>query len=395
MAVNKLSSGQGLLPPITVPLAGGQTYMLPVGQGILGTYGVAPGGQNLTGYTLTGQYLINVGPYSCLQQYDAQLQYWRNLPAADGTPYLISADGANYRLANNTGCPVGAIVTTGLGALTNGFNTVTVTPSAGGSTWNTIVGGSMPSSLISITTTGSGYTVRPTLLFTPPGGQGSTPYIIPTAIAVLTGGSISSVTVLSVGAGLVAAPSITVIPATGDTVGGGAVLTPPQSLTSGSLAHIWPITYGTPLTVAPTFTFTPSSSIVATAIMNFTVTGLSVVTAGASLGSSTVFLATAIPTMTQGTAIVSNAFYDKQVIFPRPAQVVGVTSGAGAITQALNLGGSLGLIIQDAGFGIMTSSVGFAPAVVQMSAAGGGTSTIAFVAANVGATNDQSIIQPI
>lgn len=397
MPIQKMSAGQALYPPMTIPLAGGQTYMLDSGQGVVGLYsGQSAALVGLTGYNLTGQYFVNLGPYCSLQMYDNAMQYWRNVPAANGTPIFVAGDNANFRIANTTGCPVGAIVTTGLGGLTNGFNTVTVTPSAGGSTWNTIVGGSLPSGLVSITTTGSGYQRAPTLIFTPPGNQGSTPYIIPTAIAVLTGNSISSVTVLSVGAGLVAAPLITVIPAIGDSIGGGAVLTPPQSLTTGSLAAIWPITYGTPLTVAPTFTFTPASSIVAQAIMNFTVTGLSIVTAGASLGSSTVFEATASPGQVPGTAIVSNSYYDKQCIFPRPAIINGVTSSAGAISQALNLGGSLGIVIADAGFGIQTTSVGFAPAFILPTAAvGGTTTTVAFAAATVGATNDQCVIQPI
>lgn len=398
MPFQKLGAGTNLYPPMTVSLAGGEVYLLPGGQGVVGTFGATT--QGLTGYTLTGQYMVNLGPYCSLQEYDSSLQYWRNVPAANGTPLVISSDGTNFRIANTTGCPVGAIVTTGLGALTNGFNTVTVTPTAGGSTWNTIVGGSMPSSLISVTTTGSGYTARPKLIFTPPAAQGTTPYIMPTATAVLTGGSISSVTVLSVGAGMVAAPSITVINAPGDTIGGGAVLTPPQSITSGSLAHMWPITYGTPVTVAPTFTFTPSSSIAATAIMNFTVTGLTISTAGASLGASTAFTASSGAGVSpQGpetlTPIVSNTYYDKLCIFPRPAQVGAFTATAGGITQAFLLGGSLGVVIKDAGFGIQGTSLGFVPMYVQYSGAGGATTTLAVIAANVGATNDQCVVQPI
>jgi len=401
MPVNKLGAGQNLYPPMTVPLAGGQTYLLPGGQGIAGTFGSQT--QGFTGYTLTGQYLVNLGPYSSLQMFDSTQQIWRNVPAANGTPIFFSSDGTNYRLANTTGCPVGAIVTTGLGGLTNGFNTITVTPTAGSSTWNTIVGGSCPSGLVSITTTGSGYVYPPQLIYTPV-NQGSSPYIMPTAVAVLTGGSISSVTVLSVGAGMLSPPSITVINRPGDTIGTGAVLTPPQSLTSGSLAHMWPVNYGTPLTVAPTFTFTPASSIAATAIMNFTVTGISVVTAGASLGTSTAFMATSGPGLSpQGpetlTAIVSNAYYDKLCVFPRPAQV-GFFAPAGAISQALNLGASLGVVIKDAGFGIQGTSLGFVPMYLFSSAVGGGTgagigTTMAFVAAAVGATNDQCVIQPI
>lgn len=397
MPVNKLGAGQNLYPPMTIPLAGGQTYLLPGGQGIAGTFGSTT--QGFTGYTLTGQYLVNLGPYCSLQMYDSTQQIWRNVPAANGTPIFFSSDGTNYRLANTTGCPVGAIVTTGLGGLTNGFNTITVTPTTGSSTWNTIVGGSAPSGLVSITTTGSGYIYPPQLIYTPV-NQGSSPYIMPTALAVLTGGSISSVTVLSVGAGMLSAPSITVINRPGDTVGSGAVLTPPQSVTTGSLAHMWPVNYGTPVTVAPTFTFTPASSIAATAIMNFTVTGLTISTAGASLGASTPFTSwSGAGTVPQGpeslTAIVSNAYYDKLSVFPRPALVGGFTATGGGITQAFLLGGSLGVVIKDAGFGMQGTSLGFVPMYTQYAAGGGVTTTIAVIQANVGATNDQCVIQPI
>ncbi len=397
MPVNKIGGGSNLYPPMTIPLAGGQTYLLPGGQGIAGTFGSTT--QGFTGYTLTGQYLVNLGPYSSLQMFDSTQQIWRNVPAANGTPIFFSSDGTNYRLANTTGCPVGAIVTTGLGGLTNGFNTITVTPTTGSSTWNTIVGGSMPSGLVSVTTVGSGYVYPPQLIFTPV-NQGSSPYIMPTAVAVLTGGSISSVTVLSVGAGMLSPPSITVINRPGDTIGSGAVMIPPQSLTTGSLAHMWPVNYGTPVTVAPTFTFTPASSIAATAIMNFTVTGLTISTSGASLGASTAMMSTSGPGLSpQGpetlTAIVSNAYYDKLCIFPRPALVGFFTATAGGATQAFLLGGSLGVVIKDAGFGIQGTSLGFIPMFTFTSAVLPATNTLTVVAANVGATNDQCVIQSI
>ena len=34
MPVNKIGAGTNLYPPMTIPLAGGQTYLLPGGQGI-------------------------------------------------------------------------------------------------------------------------------------------------------------------------------------------------------------------------------------------------------------------------------------------------------------------------------------------------------------------------
>jgi hypothetical protein len=338
--------------------------------------------------------------------YDSQLQYWRNVPAANGTPIFISCDGTNYRVANTTGCPVGSIITNGLGGIANGFNTVTLTPTAGGSTWNTIVGGGLPSGLISVTAAGT-YSIAPQVIFTPSASQGSTPYIIPTGVAVLSSNTITSVTVLSRGAGMVSPPSITVIPAPNDTISGvgGASLTPPQSLTTGILHAAWPNFYGTPLTVAPTFTFTPASSISATAIMNFTATGISVVTTGASLGASTTFMVMvpSLPAAIFGAAYSQgvNAYYDTKSIFPRPATMYGAVS-VGAISHTLFQQGALSIIITDAGFGLQATTLGFTPAYILMAAAGaasvGGGSvnvTQAFCTATVGATNDQVVIQPL
>src|SRR6266404_7666127 len=101
MPVNKLGAGTPLYPPMVVPLAGGQTYLLPGGQGVAGTFGATT--QGFTGYTLTGQYLVNLGPYCSLQMYDSTQQIWRNVSAANGTPIFFSSDGTNYRLANTTG----------------------------------------------------------------------------------------------------------------------------------------------------------------------------------------------------------------------------------------------------------------------------------------------------
>ncbi len=75
--------------------------------------------------------------------------------------------------------------------------------------------------------------------------------------------------------------------------------------------------------------------------------------------------------------------------------VNGVTGATGAISQAILLGGSLGIFISDAGFGIQGTSLGFAPAFIQYSASPAATNTIAFVSAQVGGTNDQCVIQSV
>ena len=202
-------------PPVNVGLAGGATFMIPVGQGNIGPNSNAQYPQLNTGNPTSGEYFIDPGLYSDVQVLDYAMDFWRSITRIPGGNTTIGGDGANYRVANTTGCPVGAVITNHGSGLTNGFNTVAVTPSAGGSVWNTIVGGAI-NATITVTAGGSLYGGIPTIVFAPPATQGSTPYILPTAIAVMSGGAISSVTVIDQGAGLVAVPKITVVPAVGD-----------------------------------------------------------------------------------------------------------------------------------------------------------------------------------
>ena len=295
MAFNKISAGQqlpgGALP---ISLGAGGIFMLPAGQGVVGTFGSVLSPQLASGNELTGQYIIQMGQYSTLQIYDPTLQYWRNIQVSPMGLITVSSDGANYRIANTTGCPVGAVITNVGSSLTNGFNTVTVTPSAGGSVWSTIVGGSI-NTTITITNAGTGFLAPPTLVFTPPASQGTTPYVLPTAVCTLSTGTIGSVTVINEGAGLVAAPTLTIVNQPGDTAGGGAILTVNATLAnSGKLLALYPSAnttqtsgivqagaYGTPQTSVPTFTtFSPASTIAATMIMNFSITGFTNTTAG-------------------------------------------------------------------------------------------------------------------
>jgi len=348
MSFNKISGLSSLpAPALPVSLPAGAVFMLPVGQGAPNTFGNVALPQIGTGNPLTGQYIVNQGQYSNLQVYDASLQYWRNLqPAGNQSLITVSADGANYRLANTTGCPIGALITNNGTGLTNGFNTVTVTPSAGGSVWNTLVGGAI-NSTITITNGGSGFLAAPTLVFSPPAGQGSTPYVLPTATCTISGGVINAVTVVNQGAGLVAAPTLTVVNAPGDTVGGGAVLTVNATLAlSGLLLAMWPraintttgaqqaAPYGTPLTSVPTFTFSPASTIAATAIMNFTITGFTSTTAGVGYVAAGGVIGGGVVSGTAGSNSPGNPMLDKLLINSPVAPPITVAATTGVPSLA-------------------------------------------------------------
>lgn len=329
--------------PLVLSLAAGECFTLPVGQGVVGTYGT-PASANSIGIPMSGEFSVKVGAYTDIQFYDATLGIWRNFSGNDGSPSVVNSDGTNYRLANTTGCVIGANITNAGTGLTNGFNTVTVTPSAGASTWNTIVGGAI-NTTVTISSAGSGYTLPPILLVKPPAGQGQTPFVPATLTCTISAGAINAVTVTNQGAGYVSAPSIVVINQAGDTTGNGGVLTVNATLAgSGQLTWMGPSYNGTPLTAVPTFTFSPASTIAATAIMNFTLTGYTVTTAGAGLGTSLPFLATAVSTLATATASAwTNSFTDNGLTIQRPAIVYGTSTSGGA--------SQTGGVIMDAGYG--------------------------------------------
>jgi hypothetical protein len=416
MAFAKISGGSAIPPALPISLAGGEYFMLPVGQGQSGTFGNVATPQLGTNNVLSGQYLLNLGQYSQLQVYDQSVQYWRNICVNPfGAVVINSADGFNYRVANTTGCPVGALVTTASSGLTNGFygytqfgvgggaaitiqsgvvtagNTVfTITPSAGGSLWNAIIGGAV-NTTISITGTlyqnlanfyvagapsvtgsgGTGYTRPPIIVFYPPPNQGQQPYILPTAVCGISGGVINSVTVVNQGAGLLGLPGIVVIPQPGDTAGGGAVLgwTSGNGTQqgSGTLLAMWPAYYGTALTAVPTFTFSPSGA-AATAIMNFTITsftqgtpGVTYTAAGAAFGGGIV----------AGNAANTNPIYDKAISIPIfPPITVAATTGLPALAGPFG-----GVNIQ-------------AVPTIQSFSSGAAPGTAAVTTVNVGGAND-------
>lgn len=420
---NKISGGSAIPPALPISLSGGEYFMLPVGQGTVGLFGGIATPQLGTNNSLSGQYYLNLGQYSQLQVYDSSANYWRNLCVAPyGAPLAFSADGFNYRIANTTGCPIGALVTTASSGLTNGFygysqfgagqggaiviqngittqgnTTFTVTASAGGSLWNMIVGGAvnttigfsgtlyqnLPNFYVSGTNSvtgsaGTNYTRPPIIVFTPPPNQGQQPYILPTAVCGISGGAINSVTVINQGAGLLGLPGITVIPQPGDTTGGGALLgwTSGNGLQvgSGALLAMWPAYYGTALTAVPTFTFSPTGA-AATAIMNFSVTSFTQTQAGVTyVGAGGAFSGGIVA----GSAANTNPLYDKLLSIPIwPPFTVAATTGLPSLSTGFG--------------GVNIQSV----PIFQSFSSGAAPGTAAQTGVNVGGQNDTITLMSI
>jgi hypothetical protein len=150
------------------------------------------------------------------------------------------------------------------------------------------------------------------------------------------------------GAGLVGVPGITAVPVPGDTTGGGATLTiNPTLAATGVLLAMWPAAntlasaastqpipqaapYGTPLTAVPTFTFNPASTIAATAIMNFSITGFTNTTPGVGYVAAGGVINGGI---VAGSAANTNPMFDKNMQIPiPPVFTVAATTGIPTLT---------------------------------------------------------------
>jgi len=149
-----------------------------------------------------GWYMVNTGLYTTVQQYDPITGIWRNIGNGDhqgGVRYIYS-DGVNYRLANQTGALVGALLTNAGSGYTSA---PTVTASAGSSIWRAVVGGAV-STTITVTNGGTNYTYPPQVQFAAPPAGG----VQATGYSVLTGSAVSSVVVTNQGAGYASAPTV-------------------------------------------------------------------------------------------------------------------------------------------------------------------------------------------
>ena len=309
--------------PIPVNLSSGNLFMIP-----------------------TGQFWVQPGLYTFLEYYDPITTTWRVLQTPTQSAGLaVSSDGYNWRLANLTGCMVGASVTNGGTGNTNGIYPAggggvlagtatypTVVMSAGGgsvtATCNVIVGGAI-NSTITITNAGAGYTRPPVIQISPPPIGG----VPATAVCTLTTGTIGSVTVTNQGAGYKTAPTVTVVPWQYDPAPTTpAVLTVNATLAgSGIIQAITMANNGATMNAVPTFTFSPTTgSPAATAIMCFTITTGVAQTSASNMGTGNI--GWAVGALATAQSVNTNPAITTGAFTPRPAYTAFNTTAAGGIT---------------------------------------------------------------
>ena len=228
----------------------------------------------------SGWFMLRPGPYTTIQQYDAILGIWFSIGGGGfgGSVEYVHSDGQNYRLANQNGCVVGAVITN----VGSGYTTApTITAGSGGAIFKTIIGGAV-SQTVTVSNGGTNYTYPPIVQIAapPPGGVQATAY------CTLTSGVVTSVTMVDQGAGYASAPTMVFQNdpregLNGTTVGSGA--TAVTSLTgSGTITAAFCVDHGTPIaftagsaTSIPTLTLSSAlNSAAVTAIMNWSITGL-------------------------------------------------------------------------------------------------------------------------
>ena len=350
----------------SISLGAGETFMIPAG-----TFWVSP------------------GPYTFLQWLDPVTNVYRTRPTSATGTQFIDSDGANFRLANTTGCVIGAVITsaTGTGAV-NGIgaavNGVSCTPSTGASVWTTIFGGAIGATIATATTTantsvGSGYLDLPAVVIDAPPQGGLQATAVVTSLS--TGTILSTaIQIINQGAGYTTAPNVTFVNDPRDTAGAGAVYVTTLTAT-GQLTGLYPTNHGTVLTAVPTLSFSIGSC-QATALMNFTVTSYCTGTVGSSIGAATITTSPNVGTAQSSPAVV-NPMHTTGLTFPRVARIVAGLSGGTIVTT--------GQVVEDAGLGIQVVPTGIAAYAI--------TSTTAVVPVigtmAVGGTTDTSLIQPV
>ena len=320
-----------------------------------------------------GDWECYVGKYNTLQIYDPILQNW----AAYGTTQLrskpIRSDGINWRVANLTGCPIGASITNAGSGYTSA---PTVTASAGSSTWLALIGGLVNTSP-TITTAGSGYTIPPILVVN--GGKpNGTPYVPATMHATISGGAVTGVTVDNQGAGYASVPNVAVLPHPADPNIANivpAVIT--LALTgSGTVSAVLCTFNGSPVAnqaACPTLTFSGGGGTGAAATVNCCwMVGSG--TASSGTGYPNTSLVTSAGGFAATGSVYTNPIIEAGILSPpRPVQGTATASG-GTLSSITIVDGGL--------FAVGGTSAGNAPLPILAGGAPSAAGTVAFTLAS-------------
>jgi hypothetical protein len=297
-----------------------------------------------------GWFYAQLGRYSKWQFLDPITGIWRGIGDDSNAERYFYSDGFNTRIANQSGCAVGAVVTTAGSGYTSA---PTVVASAGSSKWVAVLG-PLVSTAVTVGFGGSNYTYPPAVVIdAPPGVANNANGVQATGYATISGGVVTTITITNQGAGYTAGvPNIRLVNDIRDQTGSGAVAT--AALTgAGTVAAVLCLDHGNPITsgTVPTLSF-GSGSAAATALMDWGVTTYSVSTAGQGYAGSAVGY---VGGTSYGPAPISGAAYtnpaiQEDLVIKRNANIWVLTSTIGALL--------IGGVIRDGGVytGVPTNS---------------------------------------
>ena len=326
-------------------------------------------------YVPPGTFNLRHGNACSIQTLDPVMGVWRPIGYDGGEWKQVDSDGNNYRIANQTGCTVAALLTQ---AGTTGYTSPpTVTASAGNSVWQALLGQVVSS--ITVAQGGSNYVYPPLVIIQAPGFPG----IAATAYSTLNNaGGVTSVTMIDEGAGYTTPPFITFFNDPRDTTGNGAVGVAVMA-GLGTVTGLLCTNHGNPITsgTVPTLTFSGGggASAAAVAIMDWAVTNYAVTGAGAGYAG-----AVEISTIGTGIPTTATAYTnpDSQASFLRTSQavIVGALSGTGITATGQ-------ILVQEGHIGGTTSNV------AALIVGGGAPTTVATLTLGVGGVNSFLWIQ--
>jgi hypothetical protein len=300
-----------------------------------------------------------------------------------GATNMVNSDGNNWRIANQSGCVVGGIVTTAGAGFTAGAPTVTA--NVGGAVIKAIVGGAVSTS-VTVTNAGTGYTYPPIVLFDAPNQSGGATYgIQATGHCTLSGSTVSTITVDDQGAGYTTVPNVYLQndPREGQNgVSAGSGATATATLTgSGTVTGLVVLDFGSAQTstTLPTLSFsgTSTSGAQATAIMNWSVASYSVTSTG-GLYQGGLLITNITNGFTTGIASTTNPRTTTNLVRARKCWLGGTNT---ATSLAVTTGA-----VYDAGV---------FPGIPTLGVIGFSSGSAALPSANMGPQQDANLLQPV
>lgn len=281
-----------------------------------------------------GNWYLHLGPQVIVQFRDPVNGCWVLPIMPVHQDKIVFSDGQNCRIANLTGCAAVATITnSGTGYAQS---TTTCVASAGGSTWQPIVGGSL--TISSITNVGGNYGVAPIVMIPPPPSPG----LQATAVATIgTGGTVSAIACDNVGAGYLTAPPIVLVPSPFDPNLNAGITTATALATligSGSVTGLICTNNGNSVSSVPTLTISGAGSSAAASVsLLTTLSSVSIANAGVGYTSTIMGAGGGTPSYT---ATNTNPLHDGHKFVPRIPNVA-LTASGNSITAATIVDGGL------------------------------------------------------